>query len=159
MNSMQKRHAIFLILLTFFGTLSCEKDVLYEKRYSFNDHSWGGGESPAFGFRANDTSSAYNFVLTLRTTTDYPYSNLWVFMYTQNPNKTVHKDTLNLPLAKPNGEWVGKNTGSIVENEYLIGFNKKFPAKGVYSVRFEQAVMEPNVDNVLDLSFKVSKVN
>lgn len=148
---------VFLFLIAVSILSACGKEPLFIKTYDFKNHIWGGGESPKFTFHARDTKTAYDFVLTLRTSTDYEYSNLWVFMYTKNPNKTIRKDTLNLPLAKQNGKWMGKNTGSIVENEFLIGFNKKFPAKGEYTVRFEQAIMQSNVENVIDLTFQVRK--
>ena len=143
---------LLLLILT-----SCGDKPLYKQTYDFKNHMWGGGESPKFTFRATDTTTSYNFLLTLRTTVDYEYSNLWVFMFTENPDKSIRKDTLNFPLAKENGAWMGKNSGSIVENEFLIGFNKKFPSKGEYSVRFEQAISQPTVENVLDLTFEVSK--
>lgn len=148
---------ICLYLIVGLVLTSCGKQPMYIKTYDFSDHTWGGGESPEFKFRTNDTKNAYNFVLTLRTTTDYEYSNLWVFMYTKSPNKKIRKDTLNFPIAEPNGKWIGENSGSIVENEFLIGFNKKFPAKGKYTIWFEQAIMQKEVNNVLDLTFEVSK--
>jgi gliding motility-associated lipoprotein GldH len=150
-----KRILIPLLLLLILT--SCGETPLYKKTYDFKNHTWGGGESPKFTFKATDTSTAYNFVLTLRTTTEYEFSNLWVFMFTENPDKSIRKDTLNFPLAEKNGAWMGKNSGSVIENEFLIGFNKKFPHKGEYTVRFEQAITQKDVGNILDLTFEVSK--
>jgi gliding motility-associated lipoprotein GldH len=150
---MKKLWPVFCLVVLLFA---CGKTPLFKQTYDFSDQKWGGGESPKFTFRATDTKTPHNFVLTIRTTNDYEYNNIWVFMYTQNPNNTLRKDTLNLPLAESNGKWKGKNTGSIIENEFLIGFNKTFPEKGEYTVRFEQANMETELDNVLDITFEVS---
>jgi gliding motility-associated lipoprotein GldH len=128
---------------------------MFEKSHDFSDHSWGSGESPAFDIVAEDTSKAYNFIVVLRTTQDYEYSNVWVFMHTKNPNGEHRKDTLNFPLADPSGKWLGKKTGTVVEHELLIGWNKKFPLIGKYQIRFEQAVPDPELAHVLDLTLRI----
>jgi gliding motility-associated lipoprotein GldH len=148
-----KIHSLCVIAVLMLA--ACGSQPLFEDTYDFRDHSWGSGESPAFTFVANDTVTPYNFVVTLRTTPDYEYSNLWVFMYTQNPNGTQRKDTLNFPLAEPSGKWIGKNTGSVIEHELLIGFNRSFPESGEYLIRFEQAIPDPEVKHVLDLGLRI----
>ena len=141
--------------MTLLVVVSCGPNPLYENTYDFEDHAWGAGESPSFEFESKDTSTAFNFIVTLRTTTDYEYSNLWVFMYTKNPSGDQRKDTLNFPLADPSGKWIGKKTGSVIEHEMLIGWNKKFPQKGDYQIRFEQAIPDPEVNHVMDLSLRI----
>jgi len=150
------KKAVYLLPLVFL-LLACGEAPMYKKTYDFEDQTWGGGESPKFTFQAKDTNIFYNFVLGLRINNSFEYSNTWVFMYTENPDKSIRKDTLNLPLAEANGKWMGKNSGSVIDNEFLIGFNKKFPKKGTYSIRFEQANMEKDISNVLDLTFEVRK--
>lgn len=149
--------AIISGIAVVFLLVGCGPKPIYEDTYDFTDHSWGSGESPRFTFSSNDTSVFYNYVVTLRTTPEYEYSNLWVFMYTKNPDGKQRKDTLNFPLADPDGKWLGKKTGSIVEHEMLIGWQKKFPALGEYEIRFEQAVPDPELKHVLDLSLRVTK--
>jgi gliding motility-associated lipoprotein GldH len=146
-------HSVCLVTLLVLS--ACGPQPLFEETYDFRDHSWGSGESPAFSVKSSDTLTPFNFVVTLRTTPDYEYSNLWVFMYTQNPNGSSRKDTLNFPLAEPNGKWIGKNTGSVIEHEMLIGFNRKFPESGEYVIRFEQAIPDPEVKHVLDLGLRI----
>lgn len=143
------------VIVSLFLLASCGPTPFYEGTYDFKDHSWGSGESPAFDFVSKDTAVAYNFVVTLRTTPEYEYSNLWVFMYILNPNGEQRKDTLNFPLADPSGKWIGKKTGSVIEHEMLIGWNKKFPTKGEYKIRFEQAIPDPEVNHVMDLSLRI----
>lgn len=146
------------VILSLFLLVSCGPTPFFEDTYDFKDHSWGAGESPSFEFVSNDTSIAYNFIVTLRTTPEYEYSNLWVFMYIKNPGGELRKDTLNFPLAEPDGKWIGKSTGSVVEHEMLIGWNKKFPKKGEYQIRFEQAIPDPEVEHVMDLSLRIVDV-
>jgi gliding motility-associated lipoprotein GldH len=117
------------LIIILFILSSCGPNAVYEGSYDFNDHSWGSGESPSFSYVCTNTTDKYNFIVTLRTTTDYEYSNLWVFMYTKNPSGELRKDTLNFPLAELNGKWLGKNTGSLIEHEILIGWNKSFLKK------------------------------
>jgi len=153
---MQIKGRIHSVLFLVLAVLSaCGSQPLFEETYDFKDHSWGSGESPAFSFQSKDTLTPYNFVVTLRTTPDYEYSNLWVFMYTESPNGNLRKDTLNFPLAEPSGKWIGKNTGSVIEHEVLIGFNRVFPQSGNYLIRFEQAIPDPEVKHVLDIGLRI----
>jgi hypothetical protein len=57
-------------------------------------------------------------------------------------------------MADPNGNWIGKKSGTIVEHQ-LIFKRRKVPFKGKYKFKLEQAITEKSIDEVLDISLEV----
>lgn len=127
---------------------------MYEKVYSFDDRKWDQDVKPTFEVEVNDLSKAYDFTLSLRTTTDYQYNNLWVFMKTIAPDGTSAREPFEIQIVNPDGTWIGNKTGTIVETP-LYFRSRKLPLKGTYTFVIEQGITQSEVDEVLDLGFKV----
>ncbi len=152
----QSKTALLLVILVILVT-SCAEAPYYEKVYSFENNKWELNQKPTFIVDIDDTSAWYDFVLTLRTTTDYKNSNLWIFWNTKTPNGENVREPFEIKIAAPNGAWIGKNSGTIVENQIHFRQRKISPA-GKYTFVLEQGVTEPFVKNVLDVNLKVEKV-
>jgi gliding motility-associated lipoprotein GldH len=111
---------------------------------------------PVFKVDIQDTSILYDFVVTIRTTTDYAYNNLWVFLSTKPPHGQEVREPYEIKTTYPDGNWIGKKTGTVVEHE-LIFKRRKVPFKGLYTFTFEQAITQKTVDEVLDISMEVKR--
>jgi hypothetical protein len=57
-------------------------------------------------------------------------------------------------MADPNGNWIGKKSGTVVEHQ-LIFQRRKAPFKGKYKFELEQAITEKRVTELLDISLEV----
>lgn len=135
---------------------ACTQPTFYEKVNKFENKTWKQNEVADYQIDVQDTSVSYQFVLTLRTTTDYQYNNLWVFWTTTTPDGEVSREPFQFQITDEAGNWTGKKSGSIVENQ--LTFNaRKLPLKGIYKFRLEQAVTESNVDEVLDLGLSIEQ--
>lgn len=104
----------------------------------------------------DDVEKEYNFTLLLRTTTDYAYSNLWIFLKTEAPDGTTAREPFEIKLANPDGSWIGNKTGTIVETA-LYFKERKLPMKGKYVFTVEQGITSIQVNEVLDVSFLVEE--
>ncbi len=136
---------------------SCGKAPFYEKSVSFKNKEWTRNLKPSFKVDIKDIGQEYNFTLSLRTTTDYKYSNLWIFLKTEAPDGTSAREPFEIVLANPDGSWVGNKSGTIVETP--LYFNKrKLPLKGNYTFTVEQGITNSEVNEVLDISFIVETV-
>ena len=151
---MRKSSGIYLVL--FFLLASCSESPLYEKVYSFKDREWKQDVKLTYDVEIEDVNKAYNFTLSLRTTTNYKYSNLWVFMKTESPDGTIAREPFEIMITDENGTWIGNKTGSIVETS-LYFKKRKLPINGKYSFTIEQAITASAIDEVLDLGFTVAK--
>lgn len=133
---------------------SCGKTPYYEKSVSFDNKTWTRNLKPSFKVDIKNINEEYNFTLSLRTTTDYKYSNLWVFLKTEAPDGTSAREPFEILLANPDGSWVGNKSGTIVETP-LYFKKRKLPLKGTYKFTIEQGITNSEVDEVLDISFIV----
>lgn len=140
-------------LITLFG---CESAPVYEKTYAFEKKKWEQNVKPVFTIPISDTSKYYDFMLTLRTTTDYKYSNLWIYLNTTTPDGKKGREPFEIIIANPDGTWAGKKTGTIVENT-LVFKRRKMPVKGNYTFVIEQGITQQVADQVLDISLIVDQ--
>ena len=149
---MKKLISVFFLL----GLLlaSCTKEAVYTKAYRFKNEQWKQAVKPQFEVDIQDTTQLYDFIFTLRSTTDYAYNNLWIFLRTTPPTGKSVREPYEIKMADPNGNWIGKKSGTIVEHQ-LIFKRRKVPFKGKYKFELEQAITEKRVDEVLDISLEV----
>ena len=136
--------------------LSCSEAPFYEKVYSFKNKEWKQDQKMKYVVDIQDTEKVYDFTVTLRTTTDYKYNNLWVFMKTIAPDGSSGRRPYQLMVTNPDGSWIGTKSGTIVETT-LSFRQRKMPIKGKYTFVLEQAITESKIDEVLDLVFRVQE--
>lgn len=146
-----KNSWIFLVLLLVF---SCGKTPIYSKSYSFKNNQWDQQVKPVFKVHIPDTSTYYTVQVTIRTTTDYAFNNLWFFIHTKTPNGQEGREPYEMKIAHPDGSWIGKTSGSVVENTVYFK-HRKFPQKGDYIFTFEQGITETVASNVMDISYSL----
>jgi len=150
------RNVLLLVTILFFFT-SCEDRAYYQKSFGFKNNMWSQDVKPKFEVDFQDTTKLYDFVLTLRTTTDYKYSNLWIFLNSTPPVGESVREPYEIKTTFPDGSWIGKETGTIVEHQ-LVFKRRRLPFKGKYKFIVEQAITEKTIDEVLDISLRVEEV-
>ncbi len=144
---------LFLVLPLFL-MFGCTEAPFYEKVYSFDKQEWKQDQKMKFVVDIQDLDKTYDFTLSLRTTTDYKYSNLWMFMKTIAPDGSTGREPIQLLITNPDGSWVGTKSGSVVETP-LYFKQRKMPLKGKYTFILEQGITDSKVTDVLDLIFRV----
>ncbi|MDP4597069.1 MAG: gliding motility lipoprotein GldH [Crocinitomicaceae bacterium] len=149
---MKKLVSVFFLLSLL--TASCTKKAIYTKAYRFKNEQWTQSVKPSFEVDIQDTTQLYDFIFTLRSTTDYAYNNLWIFLRTTPPFGKSVREPYEIKTADANGNWIGKKSGTVVEHQ-LIFKRRKVPFKGKYKFKLEQAITEKSVDEVLDISLEV----
>lgn len=147
-----RKVSLLICLLSFM--ISCGDQPQYEKVYSFKNKTWEQDVKPVYAINILDLNKEYDFTLSLRTTTDYKYNNLWVFMKTKAPDGTIAREPFEIKITNPDGSWIGNKTGTIVETP-LYFKRRKMPLKGKYVFTLEQGVTESEIDEVLDLGLRV----
>ena len=108
---MKKLVGLGLIVL---ALLACNKVPVYNSSYHFKNNTWSEKIRPTFTVSIPDTVNSYDFTLTIRTTTDYKFNNLWIYLTTKTPFKQIIREPYEIKTCYPNGAWIGNNTGSIV---------------------------------------------
>ena len=136
--------------------ISCGEAPFYDKAYSFEDREWAQDVKPSYEVDIEDFNKEYDFTLSLRTSTDYSYSNLWVFMKTITPDGATAREPFEIKITKTDGSWVGEKSGSIVTTK-LYFKKRKLPMKGKYKFIIEQGITQSKVGEVHDLTLQVEE--
>lgn len=155
---MKIRNKIVSIVVGSMLVSSCVEAPTFEKSYAFEDEQWDQKVKPSFTLEIKDIEKEYDFVLTVRTTTDYKYSNLWIYWNTTTPDGEKAREPFEIKITNPDGSWIGKKTGTIVENS-LYFKRRKMPVKGKYIFVLEQGITSSKIDEILDVSLLVQEVN
>jgi len=145
--------AIMILLL-----LSCDPNRVYEKNIAINDGIWNKDSIVKFDMDIVDTLQPYNFYINIRNSTDYRFSNLYLFIDTFFPDKTHARDTLEFILADTDGKWFGKGFGKIKESTVLLRRGVYFPMSGHYRFTMEQAMRTDNLEGVEDVGMRIEKM-
>jgi gliding motility-associated lipoprotein GldH len=150
-------------ILVCFVFVSCSNDPAFQASSDAPEEGWPQGWTPSFDFEIDDTLRSYNTFLDLRHTGEYPYSNLYLFVSLTDPNGNVTVDTVECPLAAPDGNWYGKGLGFIHEDRYqahvLYKYENHFPRAGKYQMRIEQAMRREVLEGVLNVGISIEIVD
>jgi gliding motility-associated lipoprotein GldH len=150
-----KTLALSLGILLLALVSSCDKAPLYTKSYSFKNNEWKQDVKPVFRVHIPDTTRAYNITITLRTTTDYAYNNLWFFLHSRTPKGQTGREPIEVVISNPDGSWAGEKSGTIVSAK-LIFKHRKFPQIGWYTFTFEQGITDKIAKDIMDISYTVA---
>lgn len=142
----------FIILLS-----ACDSEMVYDHYNSFDKGMWKWNDVAVFEMDITDTLALNNIYLQVRHSTDYPMSNLYMFVNVKGPGGQFRKDTVNLILATPEGQWIGRGTGSIRELRLLYKSQTRFGSSGVYNFSLEQAMRKAELP-VTDVGVRIERI-
>ena len=104
----------------------------------------------------DDTVHLFNFLVEVRNSVEYPYSNTFLFINTTFPDGSVAYDTMECPLADPEGRWLGKRTGRYVDARYrLRGGSARFPMTGRYRFAVTNGMRDSAISGIKDIGLCV----
>ena len=142
---------LLLLLLTACGGKG------FEQREVLPEAKWEVEHRIPFDVTVNDTLGIYAFGLSLRHLENYRYSNLYVFLHTTMPNGNLTHDTIQCQLALPDGQWIGKSSGSMRDLTVPLNESLLFPLSGTYHFEIEQAMREPVLKGISDIGLYIEK--
>jgi len=143
---------ISLLLLT-----SCDKEMVYDQYVSLENGIWKWNDVAVFDIDITDTLSLNNIFIQVRHSTDYPMSNLYMFVNVKGPNGEFRRDTINLVLANSEGKWTGIGTGHLRELRLLYKSQTRFGLTGNYNFSIEQAMRKAELP-VSDVGVRIERI-
>ena len=150
--------ALSMVLLL----VSCDKKRVFDE-YKALDGKWKKDNVVSFNFDQKDTVSKYNMFINVRNNNSYPYSNLFLIVHLQEPGSKLTKvDTLEYPMANPDGSLMGEGFSDVKESKLWYKENVRFPKAGKYTVSIQHAVRKggevPGVNElngVIDVGLRI----
>ncbi len=140
---------------------SCLESPYYQKEYSIPGTRWDYNHQPSFKFEVTDTTSLYNLHFLIRHTEAYPYSNIWLMVYTKKPGDTTFEKTrIEIPLAEPSGKWLGRGMSEIWEQRMPIsreGDTVMLRKAGMWEIKFGHNMRINPLPEVLQVGLRIEK--
>lgn len=158
MNALKKRLGILFMLGILLLSACGDKNytTLYHHTVSFPDRQWKNTFKPTFSFSIADTTQVHLLKMVLRTTSSFPYANLWLKLSIRGPKAFDTK--LEIPITDASGKWLGEKSGSIVNLSKII-VNDNFPKTGKYTVVLEQASLPLVIPELVDITLDLFEKN
>lgn len=150
---MFNRLSLSLFLLTL---VSCSDALVYSDFQATTDGQWNKDDTKEFQISKMDSISAHDIFIMVRNDNTYPFSNLFLIAEINTPDSRVIRDTLEYEMASPDGNWLGKGKGSILENKLWFKENIVFSPSGVYTIRLSHAMRQngqvQGIDNLIGIT-------
>lgn len=134
---------------------SCNRKVFYSNDQRVDEKGWSLHEKAEFDVDVPDSTTFYNFLIDLRVTTDYPYSNAFLFITTTFPDSTMARDTLECPLADVTGRWLGKRSGQYVNNRYYLKPKTRFRMPGKYHFEITHGMRDAEIVGIKNVGLHI----
>ena len=159
-NRLTCRATVFLSLLfALFMPLSCsEPDRVWEQMQFVGACEWSVDETLLYTMPVSDTASWFNLLLDVRNRTDYPYSNLYLFITTEAPHGGYSVDTVQYTLAGDDGKWKGRGGfSSFKENRFPFRSRVRFPVTGNYTVKIRHGMRDEILKGIAAVGVRLEK--
>lgn len=129
--------------------------MVYERSTAFAPEGWSYADSVRFEYNIVDTTRAYELVLDVHHSADFPYQNFYVLLHTGLPSGKRVSEQLSLQLAGDFGAWLGDCSGNDCTLSIPLLGNARFGDPGTYTLTVEQHSRDEPLQGVNGLGLRV----
>ncbi|SDC60248.1 gliding motility lipoprotein GldH [Williamwhitmania taraxaci] len=152
-TSLQLFFAICFSLTLF----ACDRNMVYEKIEDVPGSEWNATAPIDFVVPVDDTLTVQNILITIRNSSSYKYSNLFLFVTTTSPSGASVCDTVEVPMADDKGRWYGKGFSHSYDSRMPYKLMIKFPLKGDYKISLLQGMREETLSGIEKVGIRVEQ--
>ncbi len=148
---------ILLLSIVALVLASCLRDVYFADTVTFPGNTWQADNTPSFVVPVSDTTMLLDVTFNIRTSSSYPFRNIFLFVSTLSPSGHARTDTIEYYLADETGRWYGKGAGDV--HELILPYRSHifFPEKGSYIVRITQGMRMEDLEGVYNFGLRLKK--
>lgn len=150
-----RKFLLFITLLVI--SCSCSRNTVYSDIVNMPSEKWTLNNIAEYQPEITDTAGICSIIFSIRTSTSYPFRNIWLFVNTISPSGLSITDTIQYMLADEKGKWYGKGFGDIHELPLPYRKGIYFPEKGIYTFRVRHGMRIETLDGVYDLGLRIEK--
>lgn len=148
-------YRFFLVLFTVIFIASCTDTAIVDKHIAIPERAWSYDEKLQLDVQITDQNQPYNIYLNFRHTPKYRYANVFVLLCQESPSGLIDTVRVEIPLAEPDGRWLGRSAGTLYAYQYLVASHYLFPDTGMYRFYFEQNMRENPLEGVSDVGIRI----
>lgn len=138
-------------LVCFFA---CRARCLAQSAYVFPDKIWNIHQTIDFQFDVASKIQAYDCIIQLTNTADYPYANLYIQYIIQGPDSSRKAEVELQLFDRKTGKPLGSGLIGKRHNCYLLA-NHRFPKAGSYRVSLVHGMRQDNLPGLCKIVFLV----
>ncbi len=131
---------VFLVALCVLFFFSCDRSRIFEEYREIKNYEWNKTDTISFNAEIIDTVETYNLIVKIRNGENYPYRNIYLFLTSVFPDGKKALDTLDFQFYEENGNPLGKCSGDICNNSFLLSEGVHFDQAGIYRFQFNHAM-------------------
>jgi len=137
---------------------SCDRDLIYTDSFIIPSATWSLEKAASFNPLITDTTSLNDIMITIRTGSEYPFRNIWLFVTTTSPSGKMITDTLEYMLSDLKGKRYGRGFGNIKEVNLKFREGVYFPEAGIYKFKIRHGMRAENLKGVYDIGLRIRRV-
>ena len=149
---------VFCLLFIAVVLTACHQGKTYEDFIDVPE-PWNSEKVIRFNVNITDTADAQNVYLSVRNTSKYGFSNLYLFVTAHSPNGAAVRDTVEITLADEHGKWLGRGAASVFTLYHPYKMHIRFPLRGIYTFDVEQAMWVTDLSGLTNIGLKIEKDN
>jgi gliding motility-associated lipoprotein GldH len=149
--------SLAILFVLFFLISSCETNNAFEKNLDIPGYKWKGDYKLQFPVTIKDTSVPYNIYINTRHADYYPYMNIWYMVSIVFPDGKIQSQRQEIPLANPDGAWLGEGMGDIWDRSYMIQQGAHFSKPGTYTFQLEQIMRQDPLPGMLASGIRIER--
>jgi len=151
------KNALFLAVVIVAIASACGSNAVYDASIDIPQKGWSADSVATFNVTISDTTLVHNIYINLRNTTNYPNSNLFLFIQTHSPSGAVLRDTLECFLANGKGKWLGKGFGALRDNQIPYKRYVRFPEQGEFTFSIQQGMRTHSLKGIASVGIRIEK--
>jgi len=144
-----------LLIVIFLGLGACTDNAITDQNTAIKNRTWLYEQKPLYSVHITNKDIPYHLYLNIRNSIEYPFSNIFILVHQQNPNKTKTTYRVEVKLANTEGLWKGNSAGSIFSHQVRFLKNYQFPDTGKYNFQLEQNMRINGIQGISDVGLRV----
>ncbi len=148
---------LFLLLVTI-GIISCNQHVDFDQYVTIPKDGWSMDSMAVFKVDVTQQATVYDIYLNIRNRSEYPNSNLWLFVDVISPSgKTMHQK-VDCVLADESGKWLGAGWGDLFHVKIPFMEDVKFAEEGTYTFRIVHGMRNEDLEGIHNIGLRLEEV-
>ncbi|MDZ4823117.1 MAG: gliding motility lipoprotein GldH [Flavobacteriales bacterium] len=156
-----KSNLIASALFMSISFFSCnEKGVIFEEHQELSANiQWDKSDKKTFVIPVNDNSKPYQFTLSFRYATGFQFQNMKMRITEKDPDGSTMIRDLDFRVRDEEGKFMGDAGYDIIDLDYVLEQEKKFPILGNYTYTIEHTMPTDPVHYAMEVGLVVRGIN
>ena len=135
---------------------SCDRHTVYHIAKSLPEKGWNKQDTLYFVKTMSDSFKIYELSIDIRSKSDFPYRNLPILFSCRLPDKSFIRDTINVALSDPKGNWLGKGWGGLYQLSHTVG-HLQMKKPGIYVFKIAYLLPDKKISGISDIGIRLQK--